>query len=705
MPIIEVQNVTKVFPARRGARDLRGRGGIGDWIRGRKTETFEALKDITLSVDEGESLGIIGRNGSGKSTLLALLAGVSLPTFGTVTVRGRVASLLELGAGFHPILTGRENVYLNAGLLGMRHAQVDEVFDQIVAFSGVGDFIDQPVETYSSGMYVRIGFAVAVHVNPDVFLVDEVLSVGDEEFQRKCRRKIGELREQRKTIVFVSHDLGIVNTLCERVVLLDRGRMISRGSVQKTISFYLRQVGRERGIHTLSEGSVEVIHCDGRISMFQRQEEVTAPDGFAMRIESLGQYHPSTNAEWEVMDHSPVSCVACGQMTRLPITLFWTLRLEGARLRWEAAFECRREIQVKTIDFLLLLPTAYEQWTCGDTEGKFPEIRASDAVWNVLGGPWDLTMAAAESFDIAALPVSGSSLPPVVVRVTPRNPYFGVYCANTEYVLCSRMLLLHARFPDQEQNLAVGRYELVSIEVDVGEHPDQIRKIISAGRTLHAGRLTVEFERGLIRLEFDEQPITAFIHVYTSMLIQQLWNDSLNLHWRNVRSDGQRITVSGESRRFPFRQDWEIEARQDAIALRIWLDVLDTLEVQEYHTSIALRPEYDRWETEHEHGRYAPFDPSVDKWVHQNKTYAPGKWARALSSTLPSVTLEATTDEIPFRMTAINTIYKENARVLQALRPSDVGRFHFEKGRYLYFSGLITVTDSAVTPPVTTEGK
>jgi len=212
MAIIEVQNVSKVFPARRGARDLRGRGGIGDWIRGRKTETFEALKDITLSVDEGESLGIIGRNGSGKSTLLALIAGVSLPTYGTVTVRGRVASLLELGAGFHPILTGRENVYLNAGLLGMRHAQVDEVFDEIVAFSGIGDFIDQPVETYSSGRYVRIGFAVAVHVNPDVFLVDEVLSVGDEEFQRKCRRKIGELREQRKTIVFVSHDLGIVNT-------------------------------------------------------------------------------------------------------------------------------------------------------------------------------------------------------------------------------------------------------------------------------------------------------------------------------------------------------------------------------------------------------------------------------------------------------------------------------------------------------------
>ncbi|NLF58354.1 MAG: ABC transporter ATP-binding protein, partial [Candidatus Hydrogenedens sp.] len=259
MRVIEAEHVGKSFPARRGARDLRGKGGLRDWLLGRKTETFEALRDISFSVEQGESLGIIGRNGSGKSTLLSILAGVTLPTTGTVTVRGRVASLLELGAGFHPILTGRENVYLNAGLLGMRHAQTDAVFDEIVKFSGIGPFIDQPVETYSSGMYVRIGFSVAVHSNPDIFLVDEVLSVGDEEFQRRCRRKIGELREQGKTIVFVSHDLGIVNALCGRVVLLSDGRMLDRGTTQKTVNYYLRQVGAEKGTHTFSRGDLEVI--------------------------------------------------------------------------------------------------------------------------------------------------------------------------------------------------------------------------------------------------------------------------------------------------------------------------------------------------------------------------------------------------------------------------------------------------------------
>ena len=189
---IEVENVSKRFPARRGARDLRGRGGLRDWVLGRRQELFTALKNISFTVDAGESLGIIGRNGSGKSTLLSMLAGVTLPSEGRIAVNGRVASLLELGAGFHPVLTGRENVYLNAGLLGMRHAQTDAVFDDIVRFSGVGKFIDEPLETYSSGMYVRIGFAVAVHSDPDIFLVDEVLSVGDEEFQRRCRIKIKE---------------------------------------------------------------------------------------------------------------------------------------------------------------------------------------------------------------------------------------------------------------------------------------------------------------------------------------------------------------------------------------------------------------------------------------------------------------------------------------------------------------------------------
>lgn len=426
-PIIEIQHVSKEFPARRGFRDLRGKGGLRDWIRGEKEGKFCALRDISLNVEAGESLGIIGRNGSGKSTLLSIIAGVTLPTNGSVVVRGRVASLLELGAGFSPVLTGRENIYLNAGLLGMRHAQVNEVYDEVVRFSGIADFIDQPVETYSSGMYVRIGFSVAAFVNPDIFLADEVLAVGDEEFQRKCRRKIGELREQGKTIVFVSHDLSMVNTLCERVVLLDNGEMIQRDTAQKTITYYLRQVGREKGVHTFSSGVEEAIHCDGRVSLFHNQEEISVAKGFHMVLTTLGQEHNSNAAEWEVVEKTETGCRVTGSMARLPLQLVWDLSFDSGRLTWRIAMVCEREFQVNIISLRFLLPVSYKRWIYGDLTGDFPGIEPSDMTWTVLVAP------ESKATETAILPDPGAAVPPLMFKLKKINPFFGLFWANTEY--------------------------------------------------------------------------------------------------------------------------------------------------------------------------------------------------------------------------------------------------------------------------------
>ena len=703
MPIIEVDHVSKSFPARRGMRDLRGRGGLGDWLRGRKAETITALQDISISVEPGESLGIIGRNGSGKSTLLSLIAGVSLPTTGRVAVHGRVASLLELGAGFHPMLTGRENVYLNAGLLGMRHAQVDEVFESIVTYSGIGDFIDQPVDTYSSGMYVRIGFAVAVHTNPDVFLVDEVLSVGDEEFQRKCRHTIGELREQKKTIVFVSHDLGIVNTLCERVVLLDKGRMLHRDTVQKTISFYLRQVGRERGVHTFRSGALEAIQCEGRVSLFRDQQELTAPDGLVMHLHSLGQIHRSTAAEWEVSEATEHGCTAAGHMSRLPLRLIWTLRLDQGRLHWDAAMEVLREVTLESADLCGFWPAHYTRWHYGEVSGWFPEIRPSDLSWNMVAFP---SKAQFGSEDVRLAAIEGeedSALQPVIASFEPCLPQFSMYWANSEYSGYSRIMMISARFGEQEQRFAPGRYALFSMTLDatlaresmrqeVRACREAFRKRLHAERSLDSGPCTAFFEEGHIRLAWKGEEFTSYLHVYGSMLIQQLWNDSQNLHWTSIESDGRVLRSSGESRRFPFRQHWTLECLDDGFGWRIELEALEPLEVQEYHATAVLAPDYERWQTDFESGGYPPFERGKDTWVHLNKSYAPGKRITALSSDRPSVTLESTADELPFRMTAINTKYDENARVLQALRTAESGRLHFPAGRHLYFAGRIRIS-------------
>jgi ABC-type polysaccharide/polyol phosphate transport system ATPase subunit len=205
-------------------------------------QTFTALDGVSFDVRKGSTFGVIGENGSGKSTLLKLLAGITKPTRGSLSVEGRVSALIELGAGFHPEITGRENVAINGIMLGLSRRQIEERFDEIVAFAEMERFIDAPVKTYSSGMYARLGFAVAIHVDPDVLLIDEVLAVGDEAFTRKCLDKIGEFRRRGKTILIVTHSLGLVEKMCDDVAWLRRGQIADRGDPKRVIDAYLTYV-------------------------------------------------------------------------------------------------------------------------------------------------------------------------------------------------------------------------------------------------------------------------------------------------------------------------------------------------------------------------------------------------------------------------------------------------------------------------------
>ena len=214
---------------------------IGQEHHARKMgEQFWALDNVSFEVKEGEVLGIIGRNGAGKSTLLKILSQVTTPTTGEIKIRGRIASLLEVGTGFHPELTGRENVFLNGAILGMTKAEIRRKFDEIVAFSDIEEFIDTPVKRYSSGMYVRLAFAVAAHLEPEILIVDEVLAVGDAEFQKKCVGKMGQVSQSGRTVLFVSHNLTVVSSLCGRALLLESGRKRMEGATEKVVVGYVK---------------------------------------------------------------------------------------------------------------------------------------------------------------------------------------------------------------------------------------------------------------------------------------------------------------------------------------------------------------------------------------------------------------------------------------------------------------------------------
>ena len=233
---IRVEDVSKQFVLRH-TRSIKE--AVVWLVKGRKgdlSEKFHALKNVTVEVKTGETVALLGLNGSGKSTLLKHISGVMLPDSGTVKTRGRVAGLIEVGAGFHPDLSGRDNVFLNGAILGMTEQQVKDRFDDIVEFSEIGQFIDTEVKFYSSGMYLRLAFSVAVHTDPEVFLIDEILAVGDEPFQRKCIDKIQELARDGKTLVVVSHDLDLVSRICERGILLEHGNVKFDGSIHDAVA-------------------------------------------------------------------------------------------------------------------------------------------------------------------------------------------------------------------------------------------------------------------------------------------------------------------------------------------------------------------------------------------------------------------------------------------------------------------------------------
>lgn len=229
----------------------------------KEVKEFKALTDVSFHVNKGEIVGIIGNNGAGKSTLLKILTGVSFPSSGEVNVNGRVSSLLELGTGFNPELTGEENIYFNGSLMGLTQDEIDKVKDNIIEFADIGEFINQPVKSYSSGMYARLAFAVAININPDILIVDEILSVGDVGFQKKCMDKFNEFKEAGKTVLYVSHGLETVQTFCERAIWLEKGRVVDIGPSFDIVEKYYDKLMKSDDKEELETGKfVELINVE-----------------------------------------------------------------------------------------------------------------------------------------------------------------------------------------------------------------------------------------------------------------------------------------------------------------------------------------------------------------------------------------------------------------------------------------------------------
>jgi ABC-type polysaccharide/polyol phosphate transport system ATPase subunit len=293
-------------------------------LRAQKKD-FWAVKDISFEVRRGESLGIIGHNGAGKSTILKLLSNITTPTHGEITINGRLSALLEVGSGFHPELTGRENIYLSGSILGMRRAEITSKLDSIIDFSGVRPFIDVPVKRYSSGMYVRLGFSITAYLDPDILLLDEVLAVGDMAFQDKCKKRIGELHRRGTTLVFISHDLTAVRNLCQRVLLLQQGQIVAAGSPDEIIRRYTETANFHQASQIYGETRIAEIT---NVSFYDARAKLST--GF-LTGESL-----TARLEYLIHDEIPDGSVSLFFLSSDGnIAAQWTTSLNGAVLNMQ----------------------------------------------------------------------------------------------------------------------------------------------------------------------------------------------------------------------------------------------------------------------------------------------------------------------------------------------------------------------------------
>lgn len=441
------------------------------WIKSLFTDPYDAiskdfwaLQGVSFEVEKGSVLGIIGPNGAGKSTILKLLAGVTLADRGSIEINGKIAPLIELGAGFHPELTGRENIYLNGVLLGLSRNQVRHLFDAIVDFADLWEFVDTPVKKYSSGMFIRLGFSIAIHTSPDILLIDEVLSVGDEKFQRKCLQKFKEFRNAGKTAVLVSHDLSLISNVCDNLILLNHGKVIEKGAIDKAIGHYLTMVaGDIEGAAILKNERLVLIFSCGKISIFWDGHEVTKKwGGYASVLigstsESHHLWYESTRALWKCTTVSKNHIRCRGEFLAVPVVMDWDIEVSTDNvISWNITMELKESCHFERREANIMLSEKYTKWVSVEEKGDFPDDFDSRDIYN-----WDILHSVSE-LSMSAL--SEQSYP--VVQFDANDTRQVGVIVNSSFLFRGRVL----RYLDlNEVVLSPGVYNYFSGEIQVSE--------------------------------------------------------------------------------------------------------------------------------------------------------------------------------------------------------------------------------------------
>lgn len=569
-------------------------------------EEFCALEDVSFNVDKGEVLGVIGQNGAGKTTLLKLIAGVLLPDKGKVAIFGKVSILMELGAGFNPEFTGRENITLNARMYGVEESALDVQLEKIIAFADIGSFTDAPVKYYSQGMYMRLAFALAIFVEPDILLIDDILAVGDEEAQQKCLKKIFELKQSGKTIILVSHDMNMVNKLCDRVILFERGRIFRKGPASTVIPYYLETAGDKKGVAVLEKDKLKVIFNNGRINIGYDDNLITKGAGlfFSFMLSEANLWSSSSDLSWQVKSFLDNEIIAEGRNWEGILFLIWKMQVQESRLQWEIDI---KDNAIKNAHINLFLVSDYKEWESLEKNGEFP-LFAHKFNWKDL----DFGNHQDNIVGLRPNPESNNS-PFLTLEIQDEDCQFKLF--NTGYEQDARVV----QFSLFKNNSSAAGIKFFSQSEMFKEH---IRKekqklflkqqeegsLLVSSRTISGGplRLFADLVNKSLRLYFKDKEITKLQGLHGGFYTSQRWFNSSDARWGITKVSEEELILVLSYEPIILSQTWTLNfKKQNCLEIRIGIEANKQLLISNQSVKLELQDEYKNWATAYESGDFS----------------------------------------------------------------------------------------------------
>lgn len=647
-------------------------------------EEFRALKGISFNVERGENIGIIGENGAGKSTVLKLIMGMLKPDKGQIQVSGKISGLLELGAGFQPELTGRENIYLNAGLFGLTQGQIKDKYEGMVRFADIGRFINAPVKYYSQGMFVRLAFAIAIHIDPDILLIDDTLAVGDEHFQRKCIKKIFELIEQGITIILVTHDMNMLKRICKRAIFIKAGEIIKDDSVEKVIPLYTQMVGEKRGVGALERGNLNLVFNNGRLFLNWIDKLITPNQGMHTAFMISDRWYSSLQADWEVKKQDGNILLAVGKFYQLEITQAWKLEIfDDYEIKVDIEITSEHPLEIREGCTNIVLTNEYTNWFTTLEKGEFPSIGHKNKDWqSLLQGNIFLRCIGVEEKN-----VSDGTIPSLIFKKDSHSSSTSAQIINTDYITNCRMLQYRTlRLQDysvaQFKHIPYFSGKIVFGITDIQKYINNLQDEF----ILVNGKLKLIFDNGRCILNYNNTNLTKDSHISTAIYTDGRWYYS-NLAYWNIRRQGEdKLIATGKWLNLPLTQIWQLKTvGESSFSWEVSMQVDKELEIEQQHFYVTAHKDYTHWFSKYGSGEFP--DTFFDTHMDMMQRCIPDGDIGLLSqnSQYPSLCMKFSNEHHNFAK-IFNADFYQKARILRIEKVEPEENIRFSSGSYPCFS-------------------